>query len=261
MRRAEGEAGDRKKRDRAVMTAERRCGASLRTRAVPAWTAGGLAALILFLTVFVACTAPPPSEPPPLAAGTAPDEEAVMALLREIKASDEAQLAISEEDGRFLRLLVAATGAQRVLEIGGASGYSAIWMGMGLRQTGGRLFSIEYDETRAREAVENVRRAGLAHIISVIRADAFEEIPRLPGTFDVIFLDAWKPDYGRFFDLAFPRLEPGGLLLAHNVVNKAAEMPDFLEAIHTHPGLWTGIVSPSGEGLSMSYRVIRPGGR
>ena len=59
--------------------------------------------------------------------------------LQAIRAADKGQLAISEEDGRFLRVLVGATKAQRILEIGGASGYSAIWMGLGLRETGGRL--------------------------------------------------------------------------------------------------------------------------
>ncbi len=57
---------------------------------------------------------------------------------------------MSEEDGRFLRVLVTSSGTKRALEIGGASGYSAIWMGMGLRETGGRLVTIEYDP-RARE--------------------------------------------------------------------------------------------------------------
>jgi predicted O-methyltransferase YrrM len=74
---------------------------------------------------------------------------AVRKVLDGIRAVDQGQLAVSEEDGRFLRVLVASTGAKRVLEIGAASGYSAIWMGLGLRQTGGRLSTIEYDPVRA----------------------------------------------------------------------------------------------------------------
>src|SRR5690606_11749850 len=70
---------------------------------------------------------------------------AIVELLESIRESDTDQLAVSEADGRFLRTLVLATGAQRVLEIGGASGYSAIWMGLGLRETGGSLVTIEYD--------------------------------------------------------------------------------------------------------------------
>ncbi len=175
-------------------------------------------------------------------------------VLDAIRQRDEGQLAVSEEDGRFLRLMVASASATRALEIGAASGYSAIWIGLGLRETGGRLVTIEYDPVRAREARENVRRAGLADIVDVISGDAFAEIPKLSGAFDFVFLDAWKQDYQRFFDLVFPRLQPGGLFLAHNVVNKRDEMEDFLKTIRTHPLLWTTIVMPSGEGISMSRR-------
>jgi predicted O-methyltransferase YrrM len=179
----------------------------------------------------------------------------IQRLLDSIRAADKGQLAVSEEDGKFLRVLVASTSAKRVLEIGAASGYSAIWMGLGLRQTGGRLTTIEYDPVRAKEAAENIRRAGLTDIVSVVAGDAFKEIPKLPGTFDLVFLDAWKPDYKKFFDMVFPRVAPGGLFLAHNVVNKKSEMGDFLQAIHAHPAAFTTTVSPGHEGISMTYKT------
>jgi predicted O-methyltransferase YrrM len=175
-------------------------------------------------------------------------------LLRSIRAADKGQLAVSEEDGRFLRVLIASTGARRVLEIGTASGYSAIWMGLGLRHTGGRLVTIEYDPVRAREAADNIRRAGLDHVVQVVAGDAFREVPKLTGGFDLVFLDAWKPDYKKFFDLAFPRVTPGGLFLAHNVINKKNEMRDFLAAIATHPQALNTTVSPGHEGISMTYK-------
>ncbi len=167
-----------------------------------------------------------------LAAGAAfadpPLPKAVASVLGRIKAADSDLMAVSEEDGRFLRFLVVSSGAKRVVEIGGANGYSAIWIGLGLRETGGRLITIEYDAARAKDAEANIR--------------AF------------VFLDAWKKDYQRFFDLAYPRLDPGGLFVAHNVVNKASEMGDFLATLRTHPGLRSAIVSPSGEGISVSVK-------
>ena len=175
-------------------------------------------------------------------------------VLREIRAKDTGQLAVSEEDGRFLRLLIAASRSKRALEIGGASGYSAIWMGMALRETGGRLITIEYDSARAKELADNVRRAGLADVVQVIAGDAFVQIPPISSSFDFVFLDAWKKDYKKFFDLVYPRLEKGGLFVAHNVVNKKNEMTDFLDAVQKHPSLWTTIVSPSGEGMSVSVK-------
>jgi predicted O-methyltransferase YrrM len=175
-------------------------------------------------------------------------------ILADIRARDKGQLAISEEDGKFLRLLIASTGRKRALEIGGASGYSAIWMAQGLRATGGRLVSIEYDPARARELADNIRNAGFADIVEVVAGDAFVEIPKLHGTFDFVFLDAWKRDYRKFFEMMYPRLDKGGLFTAHNVVNKRTEMGDFLDAIQRNPSLWTAIVSPSGEGISLSYK-------
>jgi caffeoyl-CoA O-methyltransferase len=176
-------------------------------------------------------------------------------VLQQIKTADHGQLAVSEEDGRFLRVMVVARGAKRAVEIGAADGYSAIWIGLGLRETGGRLTTIEYDPARARGAAANIRRAGLADIVTVVSGDAFHQIPKLAGTVDFVFLDAWKRDYKRFFDLMLPRLEPRGLFLAHNVVNKQTEMRDFLDAIHNDARLLTSIVKPGNEGMSISVKL------
>lgn len=179
----------------------------------------------------------------------------IESILKNIKVADKGLLAVSEEDGRFLRLLVAARSAKSVLEIGAASGYSGIWLGLGARESGGRVVAIEYDPQRATEATDNVRKAGLNDVVRVVHGDAFAEIPKLTGTFDFVFLDAWKPDYKKFFDMVFPRLNPGGVFAAHNVVNKKSEMEPFLRTILTHPQLFTTIVSPSGEGMSVSYKT------
>jgi predicted O-methyltransferase YrrM len=186
-----------------------------------------------------------------IAAQQAPDLNKILA---DIRARDKGQLAVSEEDGKFLRLLIASTGRKRALEIGGASGYSAIWMAQGLRATGGKLVSIEYDPARARELADNIRKAGMSDVVQVVAGDAFVEIPKLQGTFDFVFLDAWIRDYKKFFEMMYPRLDKGGLFTAHNVVNKKNEMGDFLDAIERHPSLWTAIVSPAGEGISLSYK-------
>ena len=86
-----------------------------------------------------------------------------------------------------------------------------------------------------------------------VRKQTARMLPALPGTFDFVFLDAWKKDYKRFLDLVLPRLEGGGVFLAHNVVNKGKDMPDFLDAIQRYPNLLTSIVTPAGEGISISF--------
>jgi predicted O-methyltransferase YrrM len=213
----------------------------------------------LLAAVPVLCQGPAAAQAPAAraagpAAATTDLTPALSRLLEEIRDKDTGRLAISAEDGRFLRALVAASGARRVLEIGGASGYSAIWIALGLRETGGRLVTIEYDPARARALQANIARAGMADIVEVRAGDAFAEIPKLPGTMDFVFLDAWKKDYKRFLDLVLPRLDRGGVFVAHNVVNKRSEMGEFLDAIERNPALLTSIVSPSGEGVSVSYK-------
>jgi predicted O-methyltransferase YrrM len=188
--------------------------------------------------------AKPPVDVPP----------AIYSLLQEIRAADKGMLAVSEEDGRFLRLMVATSRATRALEIGGASGYSAIWIGLGLRETGGTLVTIEYDPQRAKELKANIKRAGLEDVVTAVAGDAFKEVPRVQGPVDFVFIDAWKPDYKKYFDMVYPKLAAGGLLLAHNVVNKRTEMQPFLSAIEGRPDLLTAIVAPSGEGVSVSWK-------
>src|SRR5215470_8047190 len=80
-------------------------------------------------------------------AAQSPVPAGVAGLLTSIKKADAGQLSVSEEDGRFMRVLVASHGIKRALEIGGANGYSAIWIGLALRETGGHLTTIEYDDS------------------------------------------------------------------------------------------------------------------
>jgi caffeoyl-CoA O-methyltransferase len=206
---------------------------------------------LIFAVAVVALAAAPIAVDHPAAQA---QSSGVQKVLADIKARDKGQLAVSEEDGRFLRVLVASSKTKRALEIGGASGYSAIWIGMGLRETGGRLVTMEYDPVRAKELAENVKRAGLSDVVTVVSGDAFAHLPTLSGSFDFVFLDAWKRDYRKFLDLMVPRLDKGGLFVAHNVVNKKNEMEDFLDAIWKSPALWTTIVSPSSEGMSVSVK-------
>jgi predicted O-methyltransferase YrrM len=201
----------------------------------------------VFALVVLICAMPTPSRAQEVPAP-------VEAVLKQIKAADKEQLAVSEEDGKFMRLLVVSKGTRHALEIGSASGYSAIWIGLGLRETGGKLVTIEYDKARASEAAANINKAGLSDVVRVVSGDAFAEIPKVAGTFDFVFCDAWKRDYQKFFSMVLPRMEKGGLFLGHNVINKRDEMGDFLKTIHTSPAVLTSIVAPSGEGISITLK-------
>src|SRR3954468_22816298 len=116
--------------------------------------------LVVAIVLAALCLCTVQAQSKPSGALTPPIE----ALLKSIRAADKGQLAVSEEDGRFLRTLIAARGAKSILEIGGASGYSGIWMGLGARETGGKVVSIEYDPQRSKELAQNIQRAGLTDV-------------------------------------------------------------------------------------------------
>src|SRR4029078_9064601 len=124
------------------------------------------------LAVFVAATSAQQKSP-----GTLTPQ--IESILRSIKAADKRLVAVSEEDGLFLRVMVATRNAKSILEIGAASGYSGIWLGLGARESGGKVVAIEYDPQRAKEAADNVRKAGLTDVVRVVHGDAFAEIPKL----------------------------------------------------------------------------------
>ncbi len=176
-------------------------------------------------------------------------------LLASIKKADAGQLSVSEEDGRFMRVLVISHGTKHALEIGGASGYSGIWIGLGLRETGGHLTTIEFDEGRAKAAADNIRRAGLADVVTVVHGDAFKEIPKIAGTFDFVFLDAWKPDYKRSSISSSPASCRAGCFSRTTSSTSRREMRDFLAAISDSPALATSIVRPGSEGMSVSVKL------
>jgi len=178
------------------------------------------------------------------------------AFLKELEryGREHGRMNVPPEHGRFLWLMTELTGAKRVLEIGTSNGYSSLWIARGLRRTGGRLITIEYDKVRGNEAKENFRKAGFDDIITLHLDDAFKVIPRLEGQFDMIFLDAWKRDYKKFLDLTLPKLKPGGVFLAHNAVLMGNQMQDFLEAVQNNPQLITNIVQIGRDGFSVSYK-------
>jgi caffeoyl-CoA O-methyltransferase len=157
-------------------------------------------------------------------------------------------------DGRFLYDLILQNGYERGLEIGTYNGYSTLWFGLAFKKTGGKIFTIEIDPGPAYEARRNFTKAGLDDVIDSRINNAFEEIAKIEGKFDFIFIDANKEDYGKFFEILKERIFPGGALVAHNVANYAQDMKDFLDAIQNDPDFETTFHRISAEGLSVSVK-------
>ena len=167
----------------------------------------------------------------------------------------ERSRAVAPTTGRFLFALVAPQADCEVLEIGGSRGYSTIWLAAGVRHLGGRVLSLEHDPAKAEAWRRNVGDAGLEDWAELIDGDAFETLERLDDVFDVVFLDAEKDDYERLFALARGKLEPGGLVVADNVLSH----PDPLAQYSTDRQADSTLLSvtvPLDRGLELSV-VLR----
>ena len=182
------------------------------------------------------------------------DEKTLPMLMMKDLTYEHGEMNIPCRDGRFLYDLILKNGYRRGLEIGTFNGYSTLWLGVAFRKTGGRVITVEYDRTSGEQARRNFEKAGLEDVIDSRINDAFEEIPKIEGEFDFIFIDANKEDYIRFLDLLKDRVRPGGAIVAHNVINYARDMQEFLEAIQNDPGLETTFHEISAEGFSVSIK-------
>lgn len=161
---------------------------------------------------------------------------------------------VPPRDGRLLQMLVRMSGAKNVLEIGTSNGVSAIWMALGLKQTGGRLTTLEIDPVRAGLARENFTKAGLQDRIELIEGDALEILKTLTGIYDLVFIDAAKRDYKDYLDLIYSRIAKGGIIVAHNAVQSASSMRDYLDHVQNHPELDTVILTTGNDGVALSYK-------
>lgn len=170
------------------------------------------------------------------------------------------------ETMKLLELLVWVGRVESVLEIGCAIGYSAIgMMGAGCS----RIDTIELSEDAARVARENFHRAGLEEKITLYQGDAAEILPTLEGSYDMIFLDAAKAQYGTFFPHCLRLLKKGGLLVSDNVLYKGMTATDellqrrkitivkrlraYLTMLSSSEELETSVL-PVGDGVALSYK-------
>lgn len=143
-------------------------------------------------------------------------EQKILNVLAEAMRSGDVYLEVPTSDGRMLRLLTEAAGAKTAVEIGTSTGYSGLWLLLGLRGTGGRLTTFEIDRGRAAQARKHFAEAGVDRMVTVVEGDAHQNIRGLTGPIDLLFLDADKDGYSDYLERLLPLVRPGGLILAHN---------------------------------------------
>lgn len=163
---------------------------------------------------------------------------------------------VPEADGKVLYDLIIKNKYKKALEIGTSTGHSTIWIAWALSKTGGKLITIEINESRYKKARANFEAAGLSDYIDARLADAHELVPKLKGAFDFVFCDADKDWYKNYLIAVLPKLEVGGCFTAHNVLNlrRGRGIREFLDYLKTVPGLETTINRSSRSGISVSYK-------
>ncbi len=161
---------------------------------------------------------------------------------------------VPASDGRVLYELIMKNNYKQVVEVGTSNGYSALWMGFALKETGGKLITIEINEERAMEARQNIREAGLDDVIEVRINDAIHELDNISPGVDFVFLDADKSQYAQYFRKLNPKLNPGGAIAAHNVLTMEYAMRDFLNTINNDPEYTTKTFKQSRQGILVGYK-------
>ncbi len=189
-------------------------------------------------------------------------DEQVLAVLARLEQEDRAEREaglparsrsrqVEPTTGRFLFALSASQAGIEVLEIGGSRGYSSIWLAAGARVLGGRLVSLEQDPDKCSAWRRNVAEAGLEEWAELVEGDALATLRASQDVFDLVFLDAEKDDYEALFALARPLLEPGGVVVADNVLSHAETLAAYSAARQADPAL-SSVTLPLDRGLELT---------
>jgi caffeoyl-CoA O-methyltransferase len=189
-------------------------------------------------------------------------DERVRAVLARLEAEDadererglppeQRSRQVARTTGQFLFALVAPQTDCEVLELGGSRGYSTIWLAAGVRHLGGRVLSLEADPAKCEAWRRNVAEAGLEDTAELIEGDAFESLPSIDDVFDIVFIDAEKEDYEDLFDLARPKVEPGALFVADNVLSHEEALGDYSRRRQGDPTV-VSLTIPLDRGLEVS---------
>ena len=198
-----------------------------------------------------------------------PAPDPVLAEMEEHATRDGIPI-VSADTGELLQVLAAATGAQRIVEVGTAIGVSTLYLARGLR-AGGVVVSFEVDAPRREAARDYLERAGMGDRVDLRLQDARAGLAELEGPFDLAFIDAVKQQYGDYLEGVLALLRPGALIVADNVLMSgtvATGRPDggwsaahiataraFNERLHQHPQIHVATVTPVGDGVALAVRV------
>jgi predicted O-methyltransferase YrrM len=164
-------------------------------------------------------------------------------------------LNITRDTGEFLAVLVRATAARQVLEIGTSNGYSTLWLADAARGIGGSVTTVEVAGSKIELASTSFARSGLAPFIRLVHDDAGRVLERSDqGAYDLIFLDSERTEYPGWWAHLRRALRPGGLLVVDNATSHVQEMAPFVALVEADPDFTTCLV-PVGKGEFLAVKT------
>ena len=165
---------------------------------------------------------------------------------------DKALLAVGPDTGRLINILARSLRAPTILELGTSYGYSGVWLAEAARATGGRLITMELADFKSAYAREMAGKAGLADHVDFKVGDAVQMISELPAGVDFVLVDLWKDLYVPCLKAFYPKLNPGAIIVADNMLRPAtAEVKQYGRAVRALPGI-TSVLLPVGSGIEIS---------
>jgi predicted O-methyltransferase YrrM len=170
---------------------------------------------------------------------------------------DDLLLPIGPATGTLVSTLIQETKARAILEVGTSYGYSTVWLAEAARATDGIVTTLELHPRKVEYARTQIAKAGLAEFVDFKLGDALETLRELPGAFDFVLLDLWKDLYIPSFDLIYPKLSDGALIVADNMLHPERARPDanrYRARVREAAGMTT-VLLPVGHGIELSrYR-------
>lgn len=165
---------------------------------------------------------------------------------------DQALLAVGPESGQLINILARSLKAPNILELGTSFGYSGVWLAEAARASGGRLTTIELAEHKSAYAREMSAKAGLAEHVDFHVGDAVKVIGELPGPFDFVLVDLWKDLYVPCLEAFYPKLNPGAVVVADNIIRPGGEdVARYVRAVRAKPNM-RSLLLAVGSGLEVS---------
>ena len=176
-------------------------------------------------------------------------------VLAELEKTQKDFWNVPRKTGVLMNSFIKMMNVQNALEIGTSNGYSGIWLAKALKQTGGKLTTIEFYEKRQSIAKENFKICGVDDVVRPIQGSACEVLASFDENekFDFVFIDACKREYVKYFELIKPHLTQKAMIVADNIISHSEKVQDFIAAVDADEEFQYAIVEVPG-GILTAYR-------